>query len=501
MSKNWSTYQRSIFDDVANGTGHILVEALAGSGKSTTIIESLKYIPSGKTWLLVAFNKRIAEDLKLKAPPGATGDISTLHSLGLKSIGKTYKNIKVDNDKAENIIKKILGKSNESRELQHNLVHAVGLAKGFLAHTSAEIDEVLDEYEIDCAEMPRDEFINHILVCLDLCKSNPKVVDFNDMIWLPNVLKIDVPKYDRVFVDEAQDMSRAQIGLVLKAVQGPPKTKKSKPEGRICLIGDGKQALYSWRGAELDILQTMKEQLNAKVFSLPISYRCPLAVVREAQKIVPEFQAAPNAIQGKVAWIDIEQMKKEARPGCFILSRVNAPLIGLTLHFIKNGIPANIQGRDIGENLLTIVKRSKAKTVDKLLDYVEKWKTKECQRLLKKNKNTDHIVDKAECLAALCEGISSVQEVKTNINKLFNDVDDSKKIVLGSIHRSKGMERDVVYVLASTLRDSNQEEKNIRYVGYTRSKRDLYLVRSKSKSKAKIDELAIDLGIEIDDNF
>ena len=64
-------------------------------------------------------------------------------------------------------------------------------------------------------------------------------IDFDDMIWLPVVLDLPQRKFDRVFIDECQDLNRSQIELSLRAV---------KPDGRILAVGDPHQAIYSFRG-------------------------------------------------------------------------------------------------------------------------------------------------------------------------------------------------------------------------------------------------------------
>jgi len=70
----------------------------------------------------------------------------------------------------------------------------------------------------------------------------------------------------------------------------------------------------------------------------------------------------------------------------FILSRINAPLIGLALYFIKEKIPANIQGKDIGNNLLSLIRRSKCKKLPSFLSWLDKWSEKQIKRLNQKKK-------------------------------------------------------------------------------------------------------------------
>src|SRR5690606_3738153 len=60
------------------------------------------------------------------------------------------------------------------------------------------------------------------------------VGDFDDMIWFPFVYRLNVGKFDVVFVDEAQDLNAAQIAMVLSAC---------KVNGRIIAVGDPAQCV------------------------------------------------------------------------------------------------------------------------------------------------------------------------------------------------------------------------------------------------------------------
>ena len=59
-----SKYQKAIYDFIKNGKGNLVVEAAAGSGKTTTLIKSLDFIDESKNILLVAFNRDIVAELK-----------------------------------------------------------------------------------------------------------------------------------------------------------------------------------------------------------------------------------------------------------------------------------------------------------------------------------------------------------------------------------------------------------------------------------------------------
>ena len=66
MTFKASAYQQAIFQFITYGNGNAVIDAVAGSGKSTTIVNALKLIPQNKSVLFLAFNKAIVEELKLK---------------------------------------------------------------------------------------------------------------------------------------------------------------------------------------------------------------------------------------------------------------------------------------------------------------------------------------------------------------------------------------------------------------------------------------------------
>jgi DNA helicase-2/ATP-dependent DNA helicase PcrA len=300
------------------------------------------------------------------------------------------------------------------------------------------------------------------------------------MIWLPVVLDLPQLKFDRVFVDETQDLNPAQIEMTMRAV---------KANGRICAVGDPRQAIYRFRGADSAAVDNVVKRLEATVLPLSVCYRCCKAVIRKAQEVVPEIEYAPDAIDGVVSDATIAEMKANAKPGEFILSRTNAPLVSLCMYFLRIGKPATIQGRDIGATLAAFVKKSAARSVEELCDYVETWRDTECKRLAVKRRDTQAVEDRAECILAISEGAKTVTEVISRIENLFADKDDSTRITLSSTHKAKGMERDTVWMLSSTYgRRAGVEEENLIYVAQTRARTTLYLVHGEFNKKKREDQ-------------
>lgn len=468
----YSQYQLAVFENVATGTGHTFVGAVAGSGKTTTIVEALKHVPRGCTTLFVAFNKSIAEELKKRAPRGV--EVSTLHSYGLKTITASLGRLRIDARRVDDMVRAMHGDDPKTWDFRRDLTKTVSLAKGQLASDEAEVDAIIDAFGIESARNgARQAFVKDVLKILLQCTevSEDGRIDFDDMIWLPVVLSLRQVQFDRVFVDETQDLNAAQIEMTMRAV---------KKNGRICAVGDPRQAIYGFRGADSAAVDNIVKRLDATVLPLSVCYRCAKSIIREAKDVVPQIEWAPDAEEGVVSDMTVREMKQEAAPGDFILSRTNAPLISLCMYFIKEGRPANIQGRDVGASLAAFCKKSKAKNVEALCDYVEDWRDKECARLAAKHRDTQSVEDRAECILALSEGAASVDDVVERIELLFADKDDSSRITLSTTHKAKGLERDRAWVLQSTYRRRpGVEEENLYYVAVTRARKTLYLVEGK----------------------
>lgn len=481
--RTWSPYQRAIFENVESGEGHTVIRARAGSGKTTTILEAMKFIPRGKSAVFMAFNKSIADELADRAPGGVS--VSTLHSYGNRALVNAYGRLKLDTRRTENLACALVGDERAKWEQRRALAKAVSLCKNLLvghgeeAEAREEVDALIDQWELDLASIDRERFIGYVLHLLDECKNTSDgQIDFDDMIWLPVVNGLRVFQFDRVFVDEAQDLNACQFALVKRAI---------KKGGRLCAVGDDRQSIYQFRGADEQSIPKFVSEFDATVLPLSITYRCPRSVVREANVIVSDLQAAPEAPEGKVEGTTIERMLKEATPGDFILSRTNAPLVKHCMALLRAGRPAYIQGRDIGAMLLNFVKNAQAGSIEGLRAHITRWRDAELKRLgEKKNPSTsamEAVEDKARTLLHLTSGMSSVEQVMSHIERLFADKGEAERIVLSSTHKAKGLERDRVWMLADTYRRRpGVEEDNLYYVAVTRARRELFMVRGPSKS-------------------
>lgn len=490
--RNWSAQQKAIFEWFRSGSGCLVVRARAGTGKTTTILEAINHAPEAKI-LLAAFNRRIARELREKLggwQQGARAEAKTLNGLGFQFVKYAWaKDIKPDDSVEAERVRDACGM--DAPEGIYGLVgKLVSRAKN--AHPFARGSELVDVAEdLDlCPNAEQEEAgwdMHRMAVAAEhVMEASTKLrpdhlISFDDQVWLPVVLRMARPWYNMVVIDEAQDMNATQLLLAQRAC---------KRGGRIVVVGDDRQAIYGFRGADSGSIDRLKRELNAQELGLTITYRCGKAIVAVAQQIVPDYQAAPEAPEGLVDYIAEELLPVQARPGDFVLSRKNAPLMSTCLRLLRAGIPARVEGRDIGKDLAKQIQKLHARSVPDFLKRLGAWKDKEQRRILAKGKKAEEklqiLEDRYETLAVLADGAASIQEIVDRCSTLFEDSIDAETgkpnprpaVVCSSVHKAKGLEADRVFILEATLlRGRSQEEANIEYVAITRAKRHLTWVK------------------------
>jgi superfamily I DNA/RNA helicase len=494
MENTWSKQQKTVFEHFASGKGNLVVRARAGTGKTTTILEACNHAPKADKILLAAFNKRIATELtnRVSAP---NVEAKTLHSLGFAYIRRQWNNLKIDGDVEFSRANEAFGGADAPDEMVRLVAKLAGLLKNVmpLEKDVEKVKELATEFDLVPEDAWEEEGWSAEAICetavkaRDLAKVRDEQgrISFDDMIFIPIANDFARAWYDLVVIDEAQDMNYAQLLLAQRAC---------KKTGRVVVVGDDRQAIYGFRGADAGGLDRLKQELGASECGLTTTYRCAKSIVRQAGKYVGDFQAADTNPEGIVDRIPAgEALIKTAKPGDFVLSRANAPLMPICLAFLKKGIKARIEGRDVAATLRTIVNGFKAKSVPNFIERVEGWREKQTKRTLKIKKESvkeakiDVINDQADMLAALADGCVNVAEILNRVNTLFGDSEEGgapqNAIVCSSVHRAKGLEADRVFVLEETIRDNDDEECNIAYVAYTRAKKHLTLVGERKPKK------------------
>lgn len=476
--KVWSNRQQAIFDFPVRES-NLVIMARAGTGKTTTIVELGNRIRASEpraSIIFCAFNKAIVTELTERLK---NVDVKTLHSVGFAMVRSENRHARVDEGKGKDIAREICRRYNRD-DLFAALMKLVGLGKNTLAQSLGDCEGLISAYSILQEEDHEGNGDTSALLAemaMDAMResaANTSRVDFDDMVWLPWMLDLRSGRYDYVIVDECQDMNAAQLWLARALMK--PNT------GRAIVVGDDRQAIYGFRGADAQAMGRMTSELSATVLPLDITYRCPKAVVAMANAIVPDYYAAESAPEGVVANKSQNELESEAKVGDFILSRKNAPLMPLALGFISRGVPAAIAGKDIGKALGVLIKKSKAKDIPALFTWLDKFQEAEERKFQamdsdKADRLRSQLSDKIACIHALSEGCETIECIKERLETMFTDSDPRTKVMLSSVHKAKGLERETVWVLPDTFRvGKGTEEDNLWYVALTRSKANLYLV-------------------------
>lgn len=486
--RDWSHFQLAIFDAVAKTEDNLLIEATAGSGKTSTAVHALNYASRYPRAAFVAFNRSIAQDFKSKLPESVHA--STYHSLGLKSIIAARGKVRVEESKNFLIFQKLIesmpdGSRTLIQEYRSEVLRLASLVKNTLAEpTLAGIQDVADTYNIDTGSNGESDFvIDTALKVFQASYADESCVDFDDMIYWCAVGRVQPLEFDLVVTDECQDLNAARLSMLLKMTRGG---------GRSIAVGDRDQAIYSWAGAHTGAMDALKEATNATELPLSITYRCPASHVRLAQEIVPHIQERPNAPEGIIRDITEREFNAMVQDGDLVLCRMNAPLVRPAFRMLAEGRKAVIVGRDIGSGIIGLIGRMAAKANNTtsatiMLDEFTTYVTKQTERLERQGKfgKADYLRDQLEVTEAIADGCYTVDDVTRKIDGIFSD--DKSGVRFSSIHRAKGTEAERVHILKPNAlpmpkiieKGTPAEirgEWNVRYVGITRSKFEMNFV-------------------------
>jgi DNA helicase II / ATP-dependent DNA helicase PcrA len=470
-----SVQQAAFLGELATGDTHILLEARAGSGKSTTCREGARRIGRRQS-IYCCFNAHIAREFQADLPPSCRA--ATMHSLGLQLLKQTLGNVQVDGDKVERITEKYFP-DRWQRPERHATGKLVGLCKNLVVsgRDRTVLLNLAAAYDVEIPTAAREEVLGVIPEVLATCLEETAVVDFDDMIWLPVMLGFKAAKSPEVlFVDEAQDLNPCQHALLDVLC----------PIGRLVITGDRWQSIYAFRGADSDSIPKLEQTLvesdrGLTTFPLTVTRRCPVNHVLLARNIVPDLDHLPGAIPGIVDQVDAENWFARVGPGDMILCRTNAPLVGACYRLIRSGTRAFVRGRDIGKGLLALIARLRARELPGLVRSLDDYRAAEAFKLAElRNPGPalQTLNDKCDCLLALTEGATTVDEVRQRAETMFSDLSEDGSVTLSSVHRAKGLERRHVLILRPDLlpgpwADSEadqQQERNLAYVAATRAR-------------------------------
>ena len=487
-----SEYQKAVYDFVSSGNGSGYINAVAGSGKTTTIVNASGLIPSNESTVFLAFNKKIAAELESRLP--STVKVSTFHALCLQAWRKYRNNkVRVDGDKLKvlswNLSKENPRYKNHSGTACQLVSKAKALGIGIFNEADEQsFYEIADYFDIDLPDNPigQKAAIEAAITLLEesnnaSTQSGTSYIDFDDMLYMPLKENIEMPRFDNVIIDESQDTNKIQREIVKKMLNS---------NGRLLAVGDEKQAIYGFRGADSNAVKLIKDEFDCQEFPLFYCYRCAKEIIKLAQTIVPYIQAPDSAIDGTVMRnAIIEEQKFENSD--VILCRNTKPLVDFAFYLIGKGIGCKVLGRDIGGSLIKLIEKMRANSIENLYEKLEKYREAETVKYMKKyqNEKIDALEDKVNTIYTIIGNLeehrNTINDLCVKIETMFGDENETRNILtLSTVHKSKGLEWKRVFIYRHDLLPSKyaikdwqvEQERNLQYVAYTRAKESLVIL-------------------------
>lgn len=473
-----SPQQKLIYDTAAKRDSNICVNATAGSGKTTTLLELAGQANRNFNQLFLSFSNTIVDELKKRVPSHVQA--STLHSLGLSILKTHYNRINIDKDKYLSLALECFEKR-DKKAFSNAIVikdicdYARLTLTPFENHALAVMS---DFYGVEAEP-------NQIKYARQLLQSQSKRitdVDFTDMLFLP--VHFDLKsnqKYDIIYLDEAQDTNKAQLTLLENLCKG---------QTQMISVGDFYQVIYGFAGNDPKSFQYLHERPNTVALPLSVCYRCGKEIVYEAQKVNPEIEP----FEGKEDGVVREGELNEVTVDDLIICRNTAPLVQAYFALLYRNIPGKIVGKDIEKGLIKLLdKCGNPNTIFELKGRILDYEC-ELEDNLKDNGviNVDKhpkmvsFLEKKQVILIIAGKCSHLSQLKGDIQKIFND--KQKGVTLMTIHRSKGLENDRVFIIQrmdgkkllpsqkATLDWELEQERNLEFVAITRAKKELIYI-------------------------
>ena len=540
--------QDNIYRFVESGTGNGIIDAVAGAGKTTTLMGCVEHIRDHHDALFCAFNRSIRKEIQRKFQArGINVAVKTNHALGLQILHSKLR-VKLNENKYRSFIddeeffkliephvnailaiKSLLSVA-EIRDVQEKRVsltaqdevyyfnkslHNLECILKFLLdindkfrltlsgneHKDYEamcdhfgIFEKDSRYEYHPSELPHYIKAHQIMLNAGNAMAQSQgIIDFVDMLYLPHLFNLDAKvQYGFVFVDECQDLSRAQIEIVQKYV---------RPGGRVLAVGDPYQSIYGFAGADSESFDRVMKMFNCQRLYLTDCFRCPTKAIEIAKTIredIKGFKTDP----GNVMVLRNYKVLSYLRPGDLVICRTRDPLRALAMKLVNNDIKVHMHPDEVDEFIGDYKAYFRPADLRKKLteENIESFLTSIEQRNIKRFYAVYYNIDPAIKAVRIEEATKLLRDSLTFFRNKFidwqlNTIDSilvrlketlqhlgDDAIKISTIHRAKGLENDRVFILEYNKlpmqrnREWEQEQElNLHYVAVTRPINELFL--------------------------
>ncbi len=474
---------------ILRSSGNIKINAVAGSGKTTTIIEYAKSRPAKSRILYLAFNRSVRLEAinKFRKADLTNVDVETAHSLAFKHVVRGFNyEVRPQGYKTHEIVD-ILGiRGNGEKHAEFIFANHINKFVTYFCNSNKRKVQELDYLQTISDTKARDfveAFYKYILkkTRILLSKMDEGEIEITHDFYLKK-FQLSRPRlnYDYILFDEGQDASAAMLDIFF--IQKSTKV----------IVGDTHQQIYSWRYA----VNSLK-QANFKTYNLTTSFRFNPEVAKLAMGVLTwkDYLEMPVKIMIRGAGKHRSQQTKA------VLARTN---LGLLLKAIEYLTKKNIERIYFEGNIYSYTYADEGTSLYDVLNLCNGKRLLIKDKLIRGMRDLSDLEDyitKTEDVQ-LAMMVYIVKEYGNDIPSIIhtlkelhvdNDEKDKAEIIFTTVHRCKGMEYDSIQLvddfiteekLEKILREVKKEhidfaklneEINLLYVAVTRTKNTIYI--------------------------
>lgn len=477
-------------ESIIGSTGNIRINAVAGSGKTTTVIEYARSRPRHAKILYLVFNRTVKEEAvkKFESHGLANVKVETAHSLAYKYIvPKHGYKLRANGYKTYEIADLLGLRGNGEKHAEYIIANHINKFISYFCNSDKrKVQELnyLDLVADDNAKAFVTKFYDYIekQTRLLLAKMDKGEIEITHDFYLKKFQLADHELgYDYILFDEGQDASAAMLAVFLKQ-------KATK-----VIVGDTHQQIYGWRHAVNSL-----EKVDFKNFYLSASFRfsqdiadLAVEVLRWKRHLKPHEQVA---ITGK-GTTGIFKTKA-------VIARSNLGLLLKAIHYVTE--KKKIKRIYFEGNIQSYTYAEEGASLYDVLNLENAKHTKVNDKMIRSMKNMAELEDYIEKTedVQLATMVEIVKEYGNDIYDIIKEikekhVDDKEKaeVIFSTVHRCKGMEYDAVELANDFISEEKllrlkkemkeggggpklNEEVNLLYVAITRTKNSLHIHES-----------------------
>ena len=312
---------------VSFGKGSLLVKASAGSGKTRVLTERICMLAKStkRRILAITFSNRASEEIKNRL--ASIDDtllekvyVGTFHAfcnyvlekhgaaIGYKELPHVFSEV----EDRMRIVEKAIADTPSLRHLyesKNEKQRNQYKSKSLDVISTIKREVILDE------DLTRKINDDEILLYYNYREimSSLNAIDFDDLLFLTyklfisntNIAALYRRNFEYIFVDEAQDLNRAQY-MVLRSLT-------SDENKNVMFVGDSNQSIYGFNGSSSDFMNLdFIQDYNPKVFVLNENYRSTKTILKYANQIIPNSSSLDEVVlEGVTKELCFESVEKE----------------------------------------------------------------------------------------------------------------------------------------------------------------------------------------------